>query len=421
MRRRPALGVPARTCGGELASRRVLAVVCGFAFFALAFAILPASAGNNPMFSLSGSGEATKSGCTYSDDGSVIDLLVVYTTEAKNNNSLNDINAYIQANVDIMNQCLENSGAFPRIQVVHTEELVYDDPNYNQLSLMRLLNPNDGYLDEVHTLRNTYRADLVVMFALCQNCGGTAACNLPNGNQYILTESGGFAILGSDWPVGDEWGMAHELAHTMGCGHNRDAENNGPGDPVNCRYYSYSYGYDFQGDGGQWYSTIMSYGPTRCGGTLDGAPCVLYPPLSCPPGSPCAHVVPCHPHEVCPANRSLKIPYFSNPNVFFDGQPTGVPIGSPNEADNVATINNNAFVVANFRQSGGDIWVDFDYTGPEQGCFEKPYNTFAEGVSAVPNAGTLVFKAGSSPETGLFQGAKTYRVIAYGGPVRIGD
>lgn len=405
---REGLGIATRRARWGLASGLALG---------LGLASLPASAADDATLPPSGSEEVVESGCNFYDDGSVIDVLVVYTTEAKNNNSHDDIDAYIQANVDIMNQCLENSRASPRVRVVHVEELVYDDPNDNLLSIARLLNPSDGFLDGVHTLRDTYHADLVLMFAQCTNCGGTAACN--TGDQYILTPSGGFAILSSDWPVGDEWGTAHELAHTMGCGHNRDAENAGPGNPVNCRYYSYSYGYDFQGNSGRWFSTIMSYGPTRCGSSLTGAPCVLYA-SSCPPSQPCGHAVPCHPHENCPADRPRKILHFSNPNVLFDGQPTGAPIGSSNQADNVATINNNAFVVANFRTGPGNIWVDFGYLGLELGCFESPYNTLAEGVTAVPNAGTLIFKAGVSPAAGTFQGAKTYRVKAYGGPVRIG-
>jgi len=222
------------------------------------------------------------------------------------------------------------------------------------------------------------------------------------------------------WPPDEAIGMAHELAHTMGCGHNRDAENGGPGQPVNCRYYSYSYGYDFQGNSGRWYSTIMSYGPTRCGGTLAGSPCILYND-ACPPSTPCAHAVPCGPTDPCPPTQPRKIFHYSNPNVLFDGQPTGAPIGGPNAADNVTTINNNAFTVANWRQRPGNIWVDFPYSSVELGCFEQPYNTFVEGANAVPDNGTVIIKTGSSPATGAFQGMKTYRVKAYGGPVRIGD
>jgi hypothetical protein len=47
----------------------------------------------------------------------------------------------------------------------------------------------------------------------------------------------------------------------------------------------------------------------------------------------------------------IRIPRFSNPNVFYDGQRTGVPVGQEGEANNALTIDNTAFAVANWNQS----------------------------------------------------------------------
>lgn len=360
-------------------------------------------------------GASAQGGCNYYDDGSVMDVLVVYTARARLQNSSNDIDAYIQAHVDTMNEILSNSQAFPRIQVVHSEEVVYDEgvctcnepPSgvNNDTTMDRLLDPNDGYLDNVPGLRDSHHADLVLMITSCVNCGGVAACN--RGEQYILQQEGGFAAVSSDWPIAFPWGAAHELGHVLGCGHNRDADYIGPGLPRNCSAYPYSYGFDFIGDSGEWNSTVMSYGPTLCGATAIGSSCKLYNHNSdCPSGQSCQHLPP------------PKIPYFSNPEVFFDGRPTGVPIGDPNAANNALTINNAAFTVANFRQRPGNIWVDFAYSGTESGCFERPYNTLSEGVGHVPDNGTLIFKAGSTPATDTI--AKRVTLKAYGGTVRIG-
>ena len=66
----------------------------------------------------------------------------------------------------------------------------------------------------------------------------------------------------------------------------------------------------------------------------------------------------------------------------------------------------------------GEMWVDFNYFGPEFGTFGSPFNTVAEGVNAVPWGGTLQIKAGSSTERPSI--AKRMVIQAYGGSVTIG-
>jgi hypothetical protein len=126
--------------------------------------------------------------------------------------------------------------------------------------------------------------------------------------------------------------------------------------------------------------------------------------------------------------------FFSNPDVFHDGQPTGVPIGEENEAHNAQTINLRAPIVENFRPEDPsrstlfDIWVDFSYPLPlEYGTWDKPYNTVSEGIlntiatstSAWPaEPPTLWIKEGSTSETPMFDKRMLVRVC--GGPVIIG-
>jgi hypothetical protein len=344
--------------------------------------------------------------CHYYDGGSTIDVLVLYTDAARLDNSSNDIHAYIQANVDFMNNILTNSHAYPRIRVVYTLDVVYDESDCinADCTIDRILDRSDGYLDEVHVLRDLNLADIVVLYVRCVNCGGVAACQ--HGDQYILDPNGGFTVVASDWELDGLWGTVHEVGHIMGCGHNRDADYNSPGYPINCRSWSYSYGYDFIGDSGQWNTTIMSYGPTLCGAIVGGTPCKLWDPNDCPD---CNHLNP----------KPLIIPYFSNPDVYFDGRPTGLPVGDPNEADSVHTININASMVANYRQSSESRWVDFAYTGTdEHGCYEHPYNTLSKGVNQVPEDGFLIFKAGSSLWIGTIE--KRITLDAHDGTVRIG-
>jgi hypothetical protein len=96
---------------------------------------------------------------------------------------------------------------------------------------------------------------------------------------------------------------AHELGHLQGCQHQREHASLTP-------VFDYAYGYNFVGDGGGPFRTVMAYEP------------------------------------------GIRILHFSNPDVLWDGQPTGVPQGEPDPANNALTINQTALVVANFRNAG---------------------------------------------------------------------
>lgn len=65
-----------------------------------------------------------------------------------------------------------------------------------------------------------------------------------------------------------------------------------------------------------------------------------------------------------------------------------------------------------------DTWVDFNYGGSENGSFNNPFNTLAEGTNAVSYGGYLHIKTGSSPETATIK--KPMTIQAYHGVVTIG-
>ena len=65
-----------------------------------------------------------------------------------------------------------------------------------------------------------------------------------------------------------------------------------------------------------------------------------------------------------------------------------------------------------------DSWVDFNFLGLEYGTFDNPFNTLAEGVTAVYPSGILHLKTGHSPVTPSL--SKPMRMEAYGGPVTLG-
>ena len=68
--------------------------------------------------------------------------------------------------------------------------------------------------------------------------------------------------------------------------------------------------------------------------------------------------------------------------------------------------------------TGRRVWVDLAHTGTEDGSFENPFNTVPEGVAAVPTAGSLIFKGGTTDWTGTITKSMTLRAL--GGSTWIG-
>ena len=67
------------------------------------------------------------------------------------------------------------------------------------------------------------------------------------------------------------------------------------------------------------------------------------------------------------------------------------------------------------------VWVDFNYTGKAQnGTYDNPFTTLAQGVSAVPVGGNILIRTtGSTPVTPFIN--KAMKIGAYGGTVTIGN
>jgi hypothetical protein len=94
-------------------------------------------------------------------------------------------------------------------------------------------------------------------------------------------------------------------------------------------------------------------------------------------------------HDVTSGNDTNS----RSPNLFYaaNGYDLCTGWGSPNGQNLINGLVNFA----------SPIFVDFNYTGsPQNGRFETPFSTLAQGVSAVSNRGTIFIKtAGTSPET----------------------
>lgn len=232
------------------------------------------------------------------DDGSLIDVMVVYTPSARvAAGGTNAVRALANSAVASANNAYQNSNIATRLRLVYLDEISYTEGTSFSNDLSRLRSTSDGFMDEVHAIRDDVKADMV---ALINN--NTGAC----GVAYLMTNlsnsfrTSAFSVTRHSCAVGNLT-FAHELGHNMGSAHDRDNSSNA--------LFSYSYGHRWTGTNGTLYRSVMAYSP----------------------GS----------------RRSQ----FSNPDVLFVGTPTGIPGGQTGAADNARSINEAAFTIANWRES----------------------------------------------------------------------
>ena len=268
---------------------------------------------------------------------SVIDVAVFYTTEAKDAQGGTDqIKTKIDEMVAATRLAYLQSGATQTLKLVAVREVAYTESDSLSTDLGRLTDPSDGYMDEVHDIRDRAWAD-IVMLLRSQSAGGTA------GQAHLMTtlstDHASYAFGVSTVHAGN---FMHELGHVMGLHHDRYEACEHDTDSPTCRYTPvkpYAYGYVNQKafesgalSSKRW-RTIMSYS-NQC----DDAG------FSCSP----------------------SLLRFSNPNQTYRGDPLGVAgtqdttaVDGP--ADAARTLNDTSATVANFRQ-GRAVKVSFDTT-----------------------------------------------------------
>lgn len=237
----------------------------------------------------------------------VIDILVVYTQSALNQAIAWDVDItnWIYAAVAEVNDACMNSQVPVSAELVYATKTSYVESGDMSTDLQRLADPHDGYMDAIPSLRNKYGADVVCLWQGPEGDLGGLSYMMQS-----LTDpanaSLAYMTVRQDNSTEPAYAFAHEMGHILGATHDHDTAAS-QGDMTG-GLLGDSYGYRFTVDG-EPYHDLMAYDDPNITGT------------------------------------QTTIPYYSNPDVLYEGVPTGVA----GYADAARAMQSAAPVVAKYR------------------------------------------------------------------------
>ena len=140
-----------------------------------------------------------------------IDVVVVYTPAAREEaGGAAEIAAVIDLMIAETNQAFAESGVGHRVALVASSEVSYTEAGDGR-DIDRLADPSDGYMDEVHAMRDRSGADLVHLIFKWQDHPFGGVAHLAGAFGLTCQHCGGDVF-------------AHELGHNMGLRHDRHAQ-----------------------------------------------------------------------------------------------------------------------------------------------------------------------------------------------------
>jgi hypothetical protein len=218
----------------------------------------------------------------------VIDVIVAYTKKAASNYS--DVKReLVDLSIEEANESFRQSGiGHVKLRLVHAYQTDYVEEGAAHFDhVWRFADKGDGYMDEVHELRNRYKADVGVLIV-----DDPKGCGLAT--RVFAEADEAFAVVHHECAAAS-YTLAHEVGHLIGARHDLNLDKN-------MTPFPYGHGYV---NGTKW-RDIMSY-KESCGG--------------------------------CP-----RLPVWSSPFVKIKGEPAGTP-----DLDNARVIVEQAARVAAFR------------------------------------------------------------------------
>lgn len=237
------------------------------------------------------------------DTSDTFDVLVVYTPSARDAvGGKASMEALIDLAISETNTIYANSLINSQVRLVHQEMVDYGEISFST-DLGNVRNKTDGYMDEVHTLRDEFGADMVSLIINDSQFCGLAGLMTVLGNYF---ESSAFSVVHHSCATG-YYSFAHEMGHNQGAMHAVGDSGTTQGSGL----YDYSHGWRWTSTNSTQYRSVMAYIP------------------------------------------GIRVDHFSNPNVQYIGGDTGVT----DEADNARGLNNAADTVANWRTQATGLAV----------------------------------------------------------------
>lgn len=194
------------------------------------------------------------------------------------------------------NQAYLNSGVNIQMELAASVRVSYTESGNYSTDLTRFMNTADGYMDEIHTYRNLYAADVNVMIF-----NNNSACGLAS--TILANAASAFGVVHYDCALG-YYSFGHEIGHLQGCRHN-------PEQDPSTTPYSYGHGYLYTAGG---WRTIMAYN----------------------------------------YSGETRLQYFSNPNVTYGG----VPMGTTSTHYNAQVLNVTSNTINGFRTAASTLTID---------------------------------------------------------------
>jgi len=216
-----------------------------------------------------------------------ITVMVHYTSSAAS--ASGNISALIDLAVAESNTGYTNSGVLIDLILVHKSQVTYTQSSSFSTDLSRYRGTSDGYMDSIHTTRNSVAADVGLLVI-----NNSSSCGLASG----IGSTASTAFANAHWDcITGYYSFAHEIGHLQSARH--DPATDGTLTP-------YAYGHGYQYNGSPKWRTIMAY---ACSG-------------GCP-----------------------RLNYWSNPAKLYNGQ----PMGNTTRSDNTRVLNTTRGTVSAFR------------------------------------------------------------------------
>lgn len=208
------------------------------------------------------------------------------------------LTAHATLAIQTTNQTYEHSQISHRLELAACVQVGYAGAGNLQTDLELFVGKNDGVMDEIHTLRDRYAADVCVLVS--ESSGSTAGIAEAIG----ANEGNAFCVVDRSAAVGN-LSFPHEIGHLQGARHDVGMDSSTS---------PFAYGHGYISPGKNW-RTVMAYG------------------------------------NYC--NNCVRVAYWSNPNVTYPGD--GRAMGTTARENNARVLNDETERMKSFRNPASSV------------------------------------------------------------------